>query len=180
MKYLNYRRGQLDEIDLEIVAAFFENARLPMSELAGRVGLSAPSVIERVRRLEDAGVIASYQACINPATVGLPVSAYIRIRPMPGLLRKVAELLPKIEEISEADRITGEDCFIAKVHVAALKDLEAVIDRIIPYAITSTSIIQSAPVPRRLPIVKIAKNSRPRRPKKNSRLSADVAPVAPH
>lgn len=130
-----------------------------MSELARSVGLSAPSVIERVRRLEEAGIINSYRASIAPEALGLAVSAYIRIRPMPGLLKKVAELLLKIEEISECDRITGDDCFIAKVHVAALKDLEAVIDRIVPFAITNTSIIQSAPVPRRLPAAALLTSS---------------------
>jgi Lrp/AsnC family leucine-responsive transcriptional regulator len=70
---------------------------------------------------------------------------------MPGQLRKVAEVLNGLEAIVECDRVTGEDCFIAKAHLRSVKDLEIVIDKIIPYAMTNTSIIQSSPVERRLP-----------------------------
>jgi Lrp/AsnC family leucine-responsive transcriptional regulator len=122
-----------------------------MAELARSVGLSAPSVAERVRRLEEAGIIRGYGARIDPAALGLPLAAYVRVRPMPGQLRKAVEVLSAIDAVVECDRVTGEDCFIAKVHVRSVEELEAVIDRVIPYAMTNTSIIQSSPVSRRLP-----------------------------
>ncbi len=71
---------------------------------------------------------------------------------MPGELGRVAEILKDIPEIATCDRVTGEDCFIARVHVRSIIDLERVIDRIIPYAMTNTAIIQSSPVPARLPM----------------------------
>lgn len=122
-----------------------------MAELARSVGLSAPSVAERVRRLEEAGIVRGYGARIDPAALGLPLAAYVRIRPMPGQLRKAVEVLSAIDAVVECDRVTGEDCFIARVHVRSVEELEAVIDRVIPYAMTNTSIIQSTPVSRRLP-----------------------------
>lgn len=82
--------------------------------------------------------------------LGLPLSAYIRIRPMPGQLAKVAALLNELDPIVECDRVTGEDCFVAKAHLRDIEALEVLIDRIIPYAVTNSA-IQSSPVKRRLP-----------------------------
>lgn len=127
------------------------NARTAIAELARAVGLSAPSVAERVKRLEEAGVITGYSATISPAAIGLPVSAWLRIRPVPGELDKVAGIIRGIPEIIECDRVTGEDCFLARAHLRSVADLERVIDQIIPYAMTNTSVIQSSPVPPRLP-----------------------------
>jgi Lrp/AsnC family leucine-responsive transcriptional regulator len=115
------------------------------------VGLSAPSVAERIKRLEEAGVIEGYTATINPGALGLPIAAWLRIRPVPGELHRVAQILRNLPEIVECDRITGEDCFIARAHVRSVGDLETLIDELISYAMTNTSIIQSSPVERRLP-----------------------------
>ena len=151
MKYLRYENGALDRIDARILAALAADGRVSVAELARTVGLSPPSVSERIKRLEESGVIEGYSARIDPRALGLPLAAWLRIRPIPGQLRKVAEILRDLAEIVECDRITGEDCFIARAHVASVEDLEALIDEIIPYAMTNTSIIQSSPVPRRLP-----------------------------
>jgi Lrp/AsnC family leucine-responsive transcriptional regulator len=154
MKRLGFENGPLDALDLRILKSLTTDARITMAELARQVGLSAPSVTERVRRLEEAGVIRGYAAIVDPAALGLPVSAWLRVRPVPGELARVAAILAALEAIVECDRITGEDCFLAKAHVASVAALEALIDRIVPYAMTNTSIIQSSPVPRRLPPVK--------------------------
>ncbi len=151
MKRLRYENGPLDEIDTQILSALTEDARISIAELSRAIGLSPPSVAERVRRLEEADVIQGYTAKINPQALGLPLSAYLRIRPIPGKLQKVASVLQGLAAVVECDRITGEDCFIAKAHVRSVKDLEELIDHIIPYAMTNTSIIQSSPVRRRLP-----------------------------
>lgn len=153
MKRLGFENGPLDGLDLRILKSLTTDARITMAELARQVGLSAPSVAERVRRLEEAGVIRGYAAIVDPAALGLPVSAWLRVRPVPGELARVAAILAALEAIVECDRITGEDCFLAKAHVASVAALEALIDRIVPYAMTNTSIIQSSPVPRRLPPV---------------------------
>lgn len=147
---------EIDAIDARILVRLAENARMTTADLARSVGLSPPSVAERIRRLEDRGVITGYGARITPAAVGYPVSAWIRIRPVPGELTRVAELIRDIPEVAECDRVTGEDCFIARVHVASLTDLERIIDKIIPYAMTNTAIVQSSPVPTRLLPLKVS------------------------
>ncbi len=151
MKRLKYEKGAIDAIDAQILDALTDDARISVAELARTVGLSSPSVSERVKRLEEAGVIEGYTAKINPKALGLPLAVWLRIRPMPGQLKKVAALLYGLPEIVECDRITGEDCFVARAHVKSIEDLERLIDEVIPYAITNSSIIQSSPVRRRLP-----------------------------
>lgn len=154
MRRLRFQNGPLDAVDSAILGALVADARTTMSDLARAVGLSPPSVTERVRRLEEGGVIQGYGAVVDPAALGLPLAAYIRIRPIPGQLRKVAEVLLGLGAIVECDRVTGEDCFIAKAHVRTVAELEALIDEIVPYAMTNTSIIQSSPVKRRLPPIR--------------------------
>jgi Lrp/AsnC family leucine-responsive transcriptional regulator len=151
MKRLKFQNGVLDAADATILRSLARDARTSMSDLARAVGMSAPSVTERVRRLEEAGVIGGYAAVIDPAALGLALAAYIRIRPLPGLLAKVADVLRGLEAIVECDRVTGEDCFVAKAHVRDIAELETLIDAINPHAMTTTSIIQSSPVKRRLP-----------------------------
>jgi Lrp/AsnC family leucine-responsive transcriptional regulator len=151
VKRLNYENGTLDAIDIRIVQALSNDARVSIAELARTIGLSSPSVSERIKRLEEAGVITGYTASIDPRALGLPIAAWLRIRPIPGQLHKVAEILANLPDIVECDRITGEDCFVARAHVRSVADLEKLIDKVIPYAMTNTSIIQSSPVPRRLP-----------------------------
>lgn len=151
MKRLRYETGPLDAVDARILRALVEDARTSTAELARRVGLSPPSVAERIRRLEEAGVITGYSACIDPAALGRSLAAWLRIRPVPGQLHKVAEILAGLPAVVECDRVTGEDCFVARAHVSSVAELEALIDAVIPYAMTNTAIIQSSPVPRRLP-----------------------------
>lgn len=151
MKRLKTRTPLLDPVDTAILRALAGDARTTMAELARSVGLSAPSVTERLHRLEETGVIRGYHADVDPSALGLGLAAYIRIRPMPGQLRKVADLLAALDAIVECDRVTGEDCFIAKAHVHDIEELEQLVDRLIPYAMINSSIIQSSPVKRRLP-----------------------------
>jgi Lrp/AsnC family transcriptional regulator, leucine-responsive regulatory protein len=151
MKRLRYENGEIDAVDARILAALVDDARASVAVLARLVGLSAPTVSERIARLEDTGVIEGYTLTISPKALGLPIAAWLRIRPIPGQLQKVAEILRELPEIVECDRITGEDCFIARAHVSSIDALEKLIDQVIPYATTNTSIIQSSPIKRRLP-----------------------------
>lgn len=156
MKRLRYENGSLDATDLKLLKMLAADARVSIAELARVVGLSSPSTSERIRRLEEAGVIEGYTVKINPKAVGLPLAAWLRIRPIPGQLQKVADILRDIPEIVECDRITGEDCFIARAHVESVEALERLIDQLIPYSMTNTSIIQSSPVSRRLPLTVVS------------------------
>ena len=141
--------GALDAVNRAILAALSEEPRMSMSALGRRVGLSAPAVTERVQRLESAGVIRGYRLDIDPAALGLPVAAWVRIKPGPGQLTKTAELAKSIPEVVECHRITGDDCFLAKVQVAAVDQLEEVLDRFLLFGQTVSSIVQSSPVPPR-------------------------------
>jgi len=141
----------LDELDRRLLTALDRNARTPVVDLARLIGLSPQSTSDRVSRLEDIGVLSGFTVKLDPAALGLAVGAYIRIRPAMGELQRVAQLVAEIPEIIECDRITGDDCFIAKAFVPHVGDLERIIDRLLPYAQTNTSVIQSSPVKRRQP-----------------------------
>ena len=136
-----------DPVNRRILAELGASPRITMSELGRRAGLSAPAVTERVQRLERSGVIAGYRLELDPAALGFPVSAYVRIRPGPGQLRRIAELAASLPEVTECHRITGEDCFIMRVYAAAVDQFEAVLDKFLMHGQTTSSIAQSTPVP---------------------------------
>jgi Lrp/AsnC family transcriptional regulator, leucine-responsive regulatory protein len=143
----------LDRMNIRLLEELACDPRLTMAELGRRVGLSSPAVTERVRRLEETGVIQGYRIDLNPKALGLPVAAYIRVRPNPGQLPTVAELVKHIPEVVECHRVTGEDCFILKVYLPAMDQLDRILDRLLMHGTTTTSIIQSSPVPvRSLPL----------------------------
>jgi len=138
-----------DPMNLRILTELQENPRLSMTELGRRVGLSSPAVTERVRRLEESGVIRGYRMDIDPAALGLPLAAYIRVRPNAGQLPRVIDVASEIPEVVECHRVTGEDCLIIKVHLPNLEQLDRVLDAFLVFGNTTTSLVQSSPVPRR-------------------------------
>jgi Lrp/AsnC family transcriptional regulator, leucine-responsive regulatory protein len=147
-------RAQNDLLDAKNIALLHllrDDPRRPISELARRVGMSGPAVRERVQRLEDAGVIRGYRLDIDPQAIGLPIAAIIRVRPAPGQLQRIAELARDMPNVTECHRITGDDCFIVKIHLDAIDSLDSVLDRFLAFGTTTTSIIQSSPVPLRSP-----------------------------
>ena len=139
----------LDQTNLRLLGELNANPRITMSALGRRVGMSAPAVTERVQRLERAGVILGYRLEVDPAALGLPVTAFVRIRPAPGQLPKIAELARQLDQVSECYRITGEDCFLVKVHAATVPQLEELLDQFLSYGQTVSSIVVSTPVPPR-------------------------------
>lgn len=145
--------SMLDLTNQRLLAELQRDPRASMAELGRRIGMSAPAVTERVRRLEDTGVIQGYHLDVNPSALGLPITVYIRVRPDPGQLPQIAELARCIREVVECHRITGEDCFILKAHIPAMNQLDQLLDRLLLYGATTTSIVQSSPVPpRSLPL----------------------------
>jgi Lrp/AsnC family transcriptional regulator, leucine-responsive regulatory protein len=139
----------LDATDARLLAELQEDARLTLAELGRRVGLSSPAVADRLRRLESDGVIVAHRTEVEAAAVGYSLTSIIRIRPSPRQIQKVAELARSTPEVVECHRITGEDCFFMKAHVRDVHHLEELIDAFTPYGATTTSIVQSSPVPRR-------------------------------
>jgi Lrp/AsnC family leucine-responsive transcriptional regulator len=138
-----------DHRNVQLLRLLRDNPRLGTSELARRVGMSAPAVRERVLRLEEAGVITGYRLDLDPAALGYPVCAYVRIRPAPGQLPKIAELARRLPQVVECHRVTGEDCYVMKVYLPGLDQLDAVLDQFLAYGQTTTSIVQSTPLPAR-------------------------------
>lgn len=155
-------KPSLDEVNLRLLSELHADPRITMSALARRVGMSAPAVTERVQRLENTGVITGYQMTVDPATLGLPVTAFARIRPAPGQLPKIGELAAQLPQVSECYRITGEDCFLVKIHAATVQQIETILDRFLLHGQTITSIVVSTPVPPRpLPLPAVPTTSSP-------------------
>ena len=141
----------LDHVDRRILAELDDNPRLSAAELARRVAMSPPAVRDRLARLEATGVIRGYRLDIDPAAVGLPIAAWVRCRPGPGQLRNIAELAERVPEVSECYRISGEDCFLMKVHVASIGALESVLDQFLLYGQTTSSFVVATTVAPRTP-----------------------------
>jgi Lrp/AsnC family leucine-responsive transcriptional regulator len=143
----------LDDVNRRLLAHLQQDPRLTMSALGRLVGMSSPAVTERVQRLERAGVIRGYRLDVDPAALGLPVTAWVRVRPGPRQLTKIADLAAGLPNVSECHRITGEDCFLIKLHAATIESITETLDKILLYGQTVTSIVHSSPVPPRpLPV----------------------------
>ena len=143
----------LDAVNRHLLAELLADARLSLAELGRRVGLSAPAVAERLQRLQESGVVRVYRTDVDPRALGCPMGVVLRIRPEARHLRTVADCARGSPEVVECHRITGEDCYLLKLYVRDVEHLEEVIDRFTRYGQTTTSIIQSSPVPTRsLPV----------------------------
>ena len=137
-----------DATNVALVRLLRDDPRMAVSELARRVKMSAPAVRERLQRLEEAGILR-WRVEIDPRALGFPVAVYVRVRPAPGQLPRIAELAQRMPQVTECHRITGEDCFVVKLHIEALDQLDDVLDQFLAYGQTTTSLIQSTPVPAR-------------------------------
>lgn len=140
----------LDKIGFNLLHELQKDARLSYAELGRRVGLTTPAVIERVRRLEDAGIIVGYSAEINPAAVGLPILAFIRMNIVGVDFSNVIKTAQDSPEVLECHRGTGGDSFIFKVAATDVAHLQIIIDKFTPFGITTTSIVLSSPVQKRI------------------------------
>ena len=140
----------IDEIDWKILKELQINARISFAELGRRVGLTTPAVIERIRKMEDTGIISGYRVEIDTAKVGLPITAFIRMSITGVDYSHIIEVVGEANEVLECHRGTGNDSFIMKVAVADVGHLQTLIDRLTPYGITTTSIVLSSPVKSRV------------------------------
>lgn len=144
-------KSMLDATDARILAALDSDARLSMSELARLVGMSAPSVSERVRRLEAAGVIRGFTVDVDTRAIGYQIRAMVKIRPLPGKLHLVERLIQERPEFIECDKITGDDPFLARLVVHSIEQMDGVLEALSEHAVTSTAVIKGTSVKRRLP-----------------------------
>ncbi len=136
----------LDMTSWELLRALQTDARLSFSELGRRVDLSAPAVAERVRKLEEAGVIVGYHAQVCPEKIGYALTAFVRMESPSEKCAIVSAFVADLPEVLECHRITGSDSFILKVIVASVAHLEALLDRLLPYGQLTTSVVLSSPV----------------------------------
>jgi Lrp/AsnC family transcriptional regulator, leucine-responsive regulatory protein len=143
-------KRELDDLDWRILAELQQDARLSYSELGRRVALSQPAVAERVRRLENAGVIRGYHADVDLALIGRPITAYIRLQTTN--FARLESLILTMSNVCEAHRVTGDDCALLKIRVESVGELGKVLDRLSTYARSSTSVVLSSIVSRPLPL----------------------------
>lgn len=141
----------IDDKDRQILDLLAEDSRASLKSLAAAVDMSAPSVAERIRRLEEAGVIRGFTVNINPAALGYTLEAIVRIRPLPGKLHVVDRLIRDIPEVTECDKVTGDDCYIARLVVEDVSHIDRILDSIAELAMTSTSIVKAKTIVRRAP-----------------------------
>jgi Lrp/AsnC family leucine-responsive transcriptional regulator len=138
-----------DDVNRRLLEELQREPRITAAELGRRINLSPPAVAERLARLERAGIVAGYRVELDPAALGYPVAAFVRVRPAPRQLPRIVELVRELPEVTSCHRITGEDCFLLEVHVPSIDELDGVLDRLLVHGQTTTSIVQSTPVPRR-------------------------------
>lgn len=141
----------IDEIDQALISALMEDSRRSLKALAQISGLSSPSVAERLRRLEERGVLKAYTVEVDPKLFGYQLQAIVRIRPLPGKLQEVERQIQSIAQFTECDKVTGDDCFIARLHVRSMEQLDTLLDHLNTYAETNTAIVKKTPVKHRLP-----------------------------
>ena len=141
------KKTPLDAIGRRLVGALRRNARLTFAELGREVGLSAPAVAERVRRLEEAGVIRGYHADVRLPEAGrAAVAAFVRLKVPRERYARLVALAEKSPEILECHHVSGGDAFVMKVAVASVQQLEGLITRLSAYGPTTTAIVLSTPV----------------------------------
>jgi Lrp/AsnC family leucine-responsive transcriptional regulator len=140
----------LDKIGWQILEEMQENARISYAELGRRVGMSTPAVMDRVCRMEKAGIISGYRVELNPARIGYPILAFFRISVVGGLLSRVIEIARESPEVLECHRVTGGDSFIMKICVSSIEHLETFIDQLRPYVRATSAVVLSSAVTRRI------------------------------
>jgi Lrp/AsnC family leucine-responsive transcriptional regulator len=139
--------ASLDGIDRRIVAELYGDARLRVAELGRQVGLSPPAVAERLRRLTDSGTLR-VQAEVEPRALGYTICAIVWVSPSTRDLELIPDVAGQLLQVTECYRITGEDCYLFKLHLRSIEELEPILDRFAPLGRTTTSIVNAIPVPR--------------------------------
>lgn len=142
----------LDEKDRLIIKLLSDNARMPVSDLARQVGLSGPSTSERIRRLETNGIISRFTVELDLAALGYPLQAIVRIKPRPGNMHIVEDMILNEPGFLDCDKVTGDDCFVTRLALRSIADLDPILLPFHEKAETNTAIIKSSPLRSRMPI----------------------------
>lgn len=151
MNRSSYLSRNIDKTDHAIIAALADDGRISIKDLAKQIGMSSPSVAARILKMKDAGAIKGYTVVIDPLAFGLSVTAYVRLSAISGELNRLKRMLSDIPQVVEANHVSGNDCFVAKVMVRDVNELDSLIERFSSVAATESNVILSSTVPRRLP-----------------------------
>lgn len=143
---------KIDEKDRQLIKLLSTDARMPVSELSKRVGLSGPATSERIRRLEANGIISRFTLEIDLAALGYPLQAVVRIKPRPGNMHIVEEMIMNEPGFLDCDKVTGDDCFVTRLALRSIADLDPVLLPFHEKAETNTAIIKSSPLRARIPV----------------------------
>jgi Lrp/AsnC family leucine-responsive transcriptional regulator len=165
----------LDSTDRALLRLLADDARTAVADLAREIGLSAPSTAERLRRLEAQGVIERYTVQLDPRALGYTLQAIVRVKPLPGQLHLVEDEIRRIPEFVECDKVTGDDCFICRLFLRNIEELDDILNKVGERAETSTAIVKATPVARRLPPLGPAE---PRAARTAGRAREDAQPSA--
>jgi Lrp/AsnC family transcriptional regulator, leucine-responsive regulatory protein len=136
----------LDEIDWQILSILQVEARISFKELGQRIGLTGTAIAERVRKLEDEGIIEGYSVKLNREKIGLPVTAFFKLRVNAASCKQMRELAIALPEVIEAHRVVGNEHYILQVVLSSMQDLEAIMEKFLPLGSVDISIILSTPV----------------------------------
>ena len=141
----------IDKIDRRILRELEANGRASFAEIGNAVGLSGPAIGERVRRLQESGVIGGFTIWIDPAALGYGLEAIVRIKPRPGQLQFVERMIKDEPRFTSCDKVTGDDCFVARLALIGVYELDEVLSAMHARAETHTSIVKASPLQNRLP-----------------------------
>lgn len=152
----------LDAKDIAIIEALQTDGRISLSALGRRIGLSQPSMSERVKRLEERGIITGYGARIDPMTLGLALSAIIRLKTTHEHMRACLETFERLPHVVEVHRVTGDDCYVLKALVPSAADLATIVDAIGRFGPVTTSVVLQSQPPRPIGRALLSKSPAPR------------------
>lgn len=140
---------KLDGVDRQILNLLSDDGRISLSELARRVSMSAPSVADRIHRLEDRGVLLGFTIDVGFTALGYSLEAIVRIKPRPGKLEQVEDMIRSQPRFVSCDRVTGDDCYVAKLLLKTIGELDDLLGVFHEYAETNTSIVKSSVIDKR-------------------------------
>lgn len=141
----------LDDADKAIIDLLLHDSRISLRAIGAQVGLTAPAVRDRILRLEDVGIIEGFSIRLNARSLGFSLEAILRVEPLPGKLRAVEKALQDMPEIVDCSVVTGEDCFVARLLLREVSELDRLLGPLHDIARTKTSIVHRQPVPPRRP-----------------------------
>jgi Lrp/AsnC family leucine-responsive transcriptional regulator len=136
----------LDETGRKLLSALQSNARLSFAELGRRIELSPAATAERLKRLEEAGIIRGYRVELDREALGIPILAIVRLSCDGAMYKPFLRAVTTLESVIECHHVAGGDAFILKVATASVEDLERLVEKLLNFGVPTTSIVFSSPV----------------------------------